>query len=86
LKKLARPIIGDKEVRYFGPSTFTWSAYFAEDFIQPFLWYPIFEKLSFFLDQNFTNWEFLKNLIIKFFHCKTFGPVIKSPGQKKTSK
>lgn len=39
LKKLARPIIGDKEVRYFGPSTFTWSAYFAEDFIQPFLWY-----------------------------------------------
>lgn len=39
LKKLERPIIGSKEIRFFGPSHFKWAAYFADSFVEPFRWY-----------------------------------------------
>jgi len=39
LDKLLRPIIGAKEVRWFGPSCFKWASYFAKSFVEPLYWY-----------------------------------------------
>jgi len=39
LNKLLRPIIGAKEVRWFGPSCFKWASYFAKSFVEPLYWY-----------------------------------------------
>eukprot|EP00494_Astrolonche_serrata_P025375 UN25636 len=39
LEKLKRPIIGSKEIRWFGPSLFKFATFFADTFSEPFNWF-----------------------------------------------